>query len=115
MYAYPNRVEQRLLETIATHPALCKYIDIPLQHASARVLKRMKRGASGDIFLRMIERIRATIPGVAIRTTFIVGFPGETDQDFDELCQFVQAAEFDHAGVFGYSDDDTSDSLRSIE
>ena len=109
LYAYPNRVEQRLLETIAAHPALCNYIDIPLQHASARVLKRMKRGASGDIFLRMIERMRATIPGLAIRTTFIVGFPGETEQDFEELCRFVEAAEFDHAGVFGYSDDETSD------
>ena len=112
LYAYPNRVETRLLETIAAHPALCNYIDIPLQHASARVLKRMKRGASGDIFLRLLERMRATIPGVAIRTTFIVGFPGETDEDFEELCRFVEAAEFDHAGVFGYSDDETSDSYH---
>ena len=112
LYAYPNRVQSRLLETIAEYPALCNYIDIPLQHASPRVLKRMKRGASGNIFLRMIERIRATIPGVGIRTTFIVGFPGETEQDFEELCQFVDAAEFDHAGVFGYSDDETSDSYH---
>ena len=76
---------QRLLDTIAAHDALVKYIDMPLQHASARVLKRMKRGASGDIFLKLIERIRRTIPGVAIRTSFIVGFPGETDSDFEEL------------------------------
>src|SRR5205807_7433037 len=68
----------------------------------------MKRGASGDIFLRLIERIRRTIPGVAIRTSFIVGFPGEQAEDFDELCQFVEAAKFDNMGVFTYSDEDTS-------
>ena len=108
LYAYPNKVTQRLLDTIAAHPALVKYIDMPLQHASVRVLKRMKRGASGDIFVKLLERIRRTIPGVAIRTSFIVGFPGETVGDFDELCQFVQAARFDNLGVFAYSDEDTS-------
>jgi ribosomal protein S12 methylthiotransferase len=112
LYAYPNHVTQRLLDTIAAHEPLCKYIDIPLQHASAAVLKRMKRGSSGDIFLKLIERMRRTIPGVAIRTSFIVGFPGETDQDFEELCQFVEAAQFDHAGVFSYSDDETSESFH---
>jgi ribosomal protein S12 methylthiotransferase len=85
LYAYPNKVTPRLLETIAAHPALVKYIDIPLQHSSARVLRRMKRGGSGDIFLKLIERMRRTIPGVAIRTSFIVGFPGETAEDFEEL------------------------------
>ena len=110
LYAYPNKVTQKLLDTIAAHPALVKYIDMPLQHASAPVLKRMKRGASGDIFLKLIERIRRTIPGVAIRTSFIVGFPGETDADFEELCQFVEAARFDSLGVFTYSDEDTSGS-----
>ena len=85
---------------------------MPLQHASAPVLKRMKRGASGDIFLKLIERIRATIPGVAIRTSMIVGFPGETEQDFETLCQFVQAAQFDRLGVFSYSDEDTSKSFE---
>jgi ribosomal protein S12 methylthiotransferase len=108
LYAYPNKVTQKLLDTIAAHPALVKYIDMPLQHSSARVLKRMKRGASGDIFLRLIERIRRTIPGVAIRTSFIVGFPGEQPEDFDQLCQFVEAAKFDNMGVFTYSDEDTS-------
>jgi len=108
LYAYPNRVTQRLLDTIAEHASLAKYIDMPLQHASANVLKRMKRGASGDIFLKLIERIRRTIPGVAIRTSFIVGFPGETTDDFAELCQFVEAAKFDNLGVFTYSDEDTS-------
>jgi ribosomal protein S12 methylthiotransferase len=110
LYAYPNKVTQRLLDTMAAHDALVKYIDMPLQHASAAVLKRMKRGASGDIFLKLIERIRRTIPGVAIRTSFIVGFPGETDGDFEELCGFVKAAGFDRLGVFSYSDEDSSGS-----
>ncbi len=110
LYAYPNKVTQKLLDTIAEHADLVKYIDMPLQHASAPVLKRMKRGASGDIFLKLIERIRRTIPGVAIRTSFIAGFPGETDADFETLCQFVEAAQLDRLGVFSYSDEDTSGS-----
>jgi ribosomal protein S12 methylthiotransferase len=112
LYAYPNRVTQKLLDTIAEHAALVKYIDMPLQHASASVLKRMKRGANGDIFLRLLEKVRKTIPGVAIRTSFIAGFPGETEEDFDTLCEFVKAARFDRLGVFSYSDEDTS---RSFE
>ena len=110
LYAYPNKVTQKLLDTIAEHAALVKYIDMPLQHASANVLKRMKRGASGDIFLKLIERIRRTIPGVAIRTSMIAGFPGETEKDFEELCQFAEAAQFERLGVFSYSDEDTSKS-----
>jgi len=112
LYAYPNKVSQKLLDIIAAHPSLVKYIDMPLQHASAGVLKRMKRGASGDIFLKLLERIRRTIPGVAIRTSFIVGFPGETAADFDELCEFIEAAQFDNMGVFTYSDEDTSGSFH---
>jgi ribosomal protein S12 methylthiotransferase len=108
LYAYPNKVTQKLLDTMAAHDSLVKYIDMPLQHSSAAVLKRMKRGASGDIFLKLIERVRRTIPGVAIRTSFIVGFPGETERDFEELCAFVQAAGFDRLGVFAYSDEDSS-------
>ncbi len=112
LYCYPNKVTQRLLDTIAAHAALVKYIDMPLQHAGASVLKRMKRGANGDIFHKLIERIRKTIPGVAIRTSMIVGFPGETDKDFETLCQFVQTAQFDRMGVFCYSDEDTSRSFH---
>ena len=108
LYAYPNKVTQKLLDTIASHAALVKYIDMPLQHSSPRILKRMKRGASGDIFLKLIERIRRTIPGIAIRTSMIVGFPGETARDFEELCQFIEAARFDRLGVFSYSDEDSS-------
>jgi len=111
LYAYPNKVTQKLLDTIAEHAALVKYIDMPLQHASASVLKRMKRGASGDIFLKLIERIRKTIPGVAIRSSFIAGFPGEAEEDFATLCQFVEAAQLDRLGVFSYSDEDTSGSF----
>ncbi len=112
LYAYPNKVTQKLLDAIAAHESLVKYIDMPLQHASAPVLKRMKRGANADIFLKLLERIRATIPGVAIRTSMIVGFPGETEADFAELCQFVEAAHFDRLGVFSYSDEETSRSYN---
>lgn len=111
LYCYPNKVTQKLLDTIAGHDALVKYIDMPLQHASAPVLKRMKRGAHGEIFLGLIERIRRTIPGVGIRTSMIVGFPGETAEDFETLCQFVEAAQFDRLGVFSYSDEDSSASF----
>ena len=108
LYFYPNRVTQRLLDTIAAHPRLAKYMDMPLQHASRSVLARMKRGSSGDALLQLCERVRAAIPGVALRTSFIVGFPGETESDFRELCNFVKAAEFDWMGVFPYSDVDNA-------
>jgi ribosomal protein S12 methylthiotransferase len=111
LYCYPNRITPRLLDTIAAHPRLAKYLDVPLQHASRSVLARMKRGSSGDAFLKMLERARKVIPGVSIRTSFIVGFPGETEKDFRELCDFVRAAEFDWMGVFAYSDEDTSKSF----
>src|ERR1700677_4825156 len=106
LYAYPNRVTQKLLDTIAAHPRLVKYMDMPLQHASRNVLARMKRGSSGDAFLQLLDRIRKTISGVALRTSFIVGYPGETKLDFKELSDFVRAAEFDWMGVFAYSDVD---------
>ena len=111
LYCYPNRITPRLLETIAAHPRLAKYMDIPLQHASRNVLAKMKRGSHAGAFLKMLEKIRATIPGVSIRTSFIVGFPGETEQDFQELCDFVTAAEFDWMGVFEYSDEDAAKSF----
>jgi ribosomal protein S12 methylthiotransferase len=110
LYAYPNRFTQKLLDTIGAHPRLAKYVDMPLQHASRNVLARMKRGSNGDAFLKMLERIRATIPGVSLRTSFIVGFPGETENDFKELCDFVKAANLDWMGVFEYSDVDNAGS-----
>ncbi len=111
LYCYPNRITPKLLDTIAEHPRLAKYLDIPLQHASRSVLARMKRGSNADAFLKMLEKIRKTIPGVSIRTSFIVGFPGETERDFRELCDFVRAAEFDWMGVFAYSDEDAAKSF----
>jgi ribosomal protein S12 methylthiotransferase len=111
LYAYPNRVTQKMLETIAAHGRLAKYIDMPLQHASRNVLARMKRGSHGDAFLKLLERMRATIPGVALRTSFIVGFPGETEADFQELYDFVAAAKLDWMGVFEYSDVDNAGSF----
>jgi len=104
LYAYPNKITGRLLETIAAHENICSYIDVPLQHASATTLKRMKRGGGADIFLRSIEKMRRTIPNLTLRTSFVVGFPGETEQEFDELCAFTKEAEFDWMGAFGYSD-----------
>jgi ribosomal protein S12 methylthiotransferase len=106
LYAYPNKITGRLLDTIAAHDKICSYIDVPLQHASASVLKRMKRGGSADVFLRSIAKMRRTIPGVTLRTSFIVGFPGETEKEFEELCDFVGEAEFDWMGAFAYSDQD---------
>ncbi len=108
LYAYPNKITGRLLETIAKHPGICRYLDVPLQHASGPVLKAMKRGANAEIFLKTIEKVRAAVPGIALRTSFIVGFPGETEEDFKVLCDFVRAAKFDWLGVFGYSDEDGS-------
>ncbi len=115
LYAYPNRVTQKLLDTIAAHPRLAKYMDMPLQHASRNVLARMKRGSNGDAFLKLLERIRTTIEGVSLRTSFIVGFPGETEADFEELCDFVKAAKLDWMGVFEYSDVDNAGSYALDE
>jgi ribosomal protein S12 methylthiotransferase len=112
LYCYPNRITPRLLDTIAAHPRLAKYMDIPLQHASRDVLKRMQRGSHGGAFLKMLERIRSAVPGVSLRTSFIVGFPGETKQDFRMLCDFVRDAEFDWMGVFSYSDEDAAKSYE---
>ena len=106
LYAYPNKITQRLLDTIAKHETICSYLDVPLQHASPAVLKSMRRGAHADIFLRTLEKARATVPGLVLRTGFIVGFPGETDTDFEILKQFVRDAKFDWMGVFSYSDEE---------
>src|SRR5437764_2843276 len=91
---------------IASNEKMCSYMDVPLQHDSSAVLKRMKRGGSAEIFLRTIEKMRRTIPNLTLRTSFIVGFPGETKEDFDELVSFVKTAQFDWLGVFAYSDEE---------
>ena len=112
LYAYPNKVTGRLLETIAEHDNICKYLDMPLQHASGAVLKRMRRGGNADIFLKTLDRVRAKVPGIAIRSTFITGFPGETEADFATLSEFVRAAQLDWLGVFNYSDEEGSGAIE---
>jgi ribosomal protein S12 methylthiotransferase len=106
LYAYPNKITTRLLESIARHDTVAKYLDVPLQHASTNVLKRMRRGGSSARFLQIIDKARKIVPGLVLRTSFIVGFPGETDADFEELCAFIQAAQIDWLGVFSYSDEE---------
>jgi ribosomal protein S12 methylthiotransferase len=108
LYAYPNKITPRLLEVLAKYPRLCRYIDVPLQHAATSVLKRMKRGGSAEIFLKLIAKMRQSIPNLTLRTSFIVGFPGETEEDFQQLCDFVTTAQFDWLGVFAYSDEEGS-------
>jgi ribosomal protein S12 methylthiotransferase len=106
LYTYPNKVTTRLLETMAKHDTISKYLDVPLQHASASVLKTMKRGGNAQIFLDLIAKARRIVPGIVIRTSFIVGFPGETEADYKELEAFVTAAKIDWLGVFTYSDEE---------
>jgi len=108
LYCYPTAITDELLDVMASRPNVCKYFDIPLQHASRRVLQRMRRGGNREAYERLIERIRERVPGVAVRTTFIVGFPGERDEDFEELLDFVRAVEFDRVGAFTYSDEENS-------
>ncbi len=106
LYTYPNKVSTRLLETMARHDTVAKYLDVPLQHASASVLKTMKRGGNAQIFLDLLAKARTIVPGIVIRTSFIVGFPGETEADFQQLCDFVTEAKIDWLGVFTYSDEE---------
>lgn len=106
LYAYPNSIYPELLEAIAETPKACKYLDVPLQHASRQVLSRMKRGGNRRSLLNLIRRVRETIPEGVIRTTMVVGFPGETEEDFRELMDFVEEAEFERLGVFTYSDEE---------
>jgi ribosomal protein S12 methylthiotransferase len=113
LYAYPNKITTRLLETIARHDTIAKYLDVPLQHASTNVLKRMRRGGTSARFLQIIAKARQTIPGLVLRSTFIVGFPGETDADFEELVTFVQAAQIDWLGVFSYSDEEGAQAFNA--
>ena len=106
LYAYPNNIYDELLQAIAETPSACKYIDVPLQHISRQLLKQMKRGGNRRSLTRLLTRIRDRVPGVAIRTTMIVGFPGETEEDVHELMEFVEEARFERLGVFTYSDEE---------
>jgi ribosomal protein S12 methylthiotransferase len=106
LYIHPDRVSRELIEAVNSSPRICRYIDMPLQHASGAVLRAMRRGGNRSTFTRIIERLRRGIPGVTLRTTLIVGFPGETRADFLELKDFCREMEFDRLGVFTYSDEE---------
>jgi ribosomal protein S12 methylthiotransferase len=106
MYTYPTHISDAFLDVLAEEPKAVNYLDMPLQHASQNVLKLMKRGGNRASLERLIERVRKRVPGIAVRTTFITGFPGETDEDFQELMTFVRNVEFDRVGVFTYSDEE---------
>src|ERR1700750_207250 len=106
MYTYPTHISDGFLDVLAEEPKAVKYLDMPLQHASQNVLKLMKRGGNRSSLERLIARVRERVPEIAVRTTFITGFPGETDEDFEELLKFVKNVEFDRVGVFTYSDEE---------
>jgi ribosomal protein S12 methylthiotransferase len=106
MYTYPTHISDAFLDVLATERKAVKYLDMPLQHASANVLKLMRRGGTRASLERLIERVRERVPGIAIRTTFITGFPGEREEDFEELLTFIRNVEFDRVGVFTYSDEE---------
>jgi len=106
MYAYPTHISDAFLEAIRDTPKAVKYLDMPLQHASRNVLKNMKRGGTRESLEKLIKRVREKVPNITIRTTFITGFPGETEEDFEELMAFVRNCEFDNVGVFTYSDEE---------
>jgi ribosomal protein S12 methylthiotransferase len=103
LYLYPTTIGDEVLDAMAESDKVCRYIDLPLQHASDRVLKRMKRPGTRASYERLLDRIRVRVPDVTLRTTFIVGFPGETAEDYAELESFVKTIQFDHVGVFTYS------------
>ena len=105
-YAYPNQFPMDLLEVMRRHPNVCKYIDIAFQHISDHMLQRMRRNVSKEETMRLIEQIREAVPGICIRTTLMVGFPGETDEDFQELLEFVRWARFERMGAFAYSEEE---------
>lgn len=106
LYCYPNYLDEPLLRCIAEEEKICSYIDMPLQHISDRMLRAMRREKSGDGIRRLLDRIRASVPGIVLRTSFIVGFPGEHEEDFQQLLDFVSEAEIDHVGVFRYSQEE---------
>jgi len=106
LYSYPNFLDAELLELIATSGKICKYVDIPFQHINRRLLGRMRRGKSGSAVQETVEKLRHAIPGLTLRTSIIVGFPGETEDEFAELLDFVEATEFDRLGVFKYSEEE---------
>jgi ribosomal protein S12 methylthiotransferase len=111
MYAYPSKFPDDLIDTIASNPKICKYVDIPLQHISDSVLKSMRRGVTSKRTKELLVKLRERIPGITIRTTFITGYPNESEKDFDELCEFIKEVRFDRLGVFTFSVEENTSSF----
>jgi ribosomal protein S12 methylthiotransferase len=111
-YFYPDDLTEDVMDVIATHPKICKYLDMPIQHFSDSVLKRMNRRVTGEIIRSKVDTLRSKIPGIVLRTSVIVGFPGETEEDFEKLLNGVREMKFNHLGVFKYSDEDGTPALR---
>ncbi|HEY6079518.1 MAG TPA: 30S ribosomal protein S12 methylthiotransferase RimO [Polyangiaceae bacterium] len=111
-YLYPEKLDDELIELIATHPKIVKYVDMPLQHAADGMLRRMRRGHGGKRLYELVERLRTRIPGLVFRTAFIVGHPGETEEEYEELLTFIRFAEFDRVGVFRYSDEPSARAFK---
>ncbi|MBI2981191.1 MAG: MiaB/RimO family radical SAM methylthiotransferase, partial [Deltaproteobacteria bacterium] len=115
MYAYPLRFSDELIEIIASSPNFCRYVDIPFQHINGRILKSMHRGSDGRTIRGLVERMRERIPGIAIRSTFIVGYPGETEAEFQELAGFLKEAKLERVGVFTYSDEEGTEAAKLVD
>jgi ribosomal protein S12 methylthiotransferase len=111
MYAYPSHFPNDVIDEITSNPKICKYVDLPLQHISDNVLKSMRRGVTGKITRELLAKLRERVPDITIRTTFIVGYPNETEKDFEELCEFVKDIKFDRFGVFPFSVEENTSSF----
>ena len=115
LYAYPETIDDELIKEVKENEKVCKYFDIPIQHISNKVLKRMNRQSDGESIRKLIKKLRDQIPNVIIRTTVMVGFPGETEEDFNELYKFIEEARFDKLGCFSYSKEDGTPAARLKE
>jgi len=111
MYAYPSKFPDDLIDAIASNPKICKYVDIPLQHISDSVLKSMRRGVTSKKTKELLVKLRKRIPGITIRTTFITGYPNESEKDFEDLCNFIKEIRFDRLGVFTFSVEENTSSF----
>ncbi len=115
LYSYPESIDDELINVVKNNPKICKYFDLPIQHINDRILKRMNRKTTGNDIRNLIKKLRAEIPNVILRTTLIVGFPGETDEEFNELCLFVKDVKFDRLGAFAYSAEDGTPAAKFKE
>ncbi len=112
LYCYPSQVDRELLRVMREEDKICRYLDMPLQHVSARILRSMKRGGNAESLKKLLERVRRQVPGVTMRTSLIVGYPGETEEEFGQLCEFVEEIQFDRLGTFTYSDEENTASFH---